>query len=477
MQATQTDSMTDLAGQRWHFVGVLGSGMQSLARYAAERGVRVTGSDAQASPAAAELMRCGVAVQLQHDRANCPPGTDLVVASQAIGDDNPELVQANQLGTEVVKYPELLGRLMDGQPSIAVAGSHGKSTTAAMIAFIMRHAGFDPSYLIGADVPQLGGGSHCGGGEHLVAEACEYKRSFLYLAPHVGVVTNIDVEHTDYYYGLWDIQQAFCDFAEQTDPDGALVMNADDENSRPVKNAAKCPVVRYAIDATKAQYRAVRIWRAKKHTNFNLVHKGRDRGRFSMKLYGTHNIRNALAAIAACHRVGVDFDQIRAALAEFEGASRRLQLLGEPWNVAVLSDYAHHPNEIRASLGATRQRFPGRRIFCIFQPHQYSRTRTMLPELAEAFDGSWVTLVTDIYAARDSQEDRASVSASDLVQLINHNGLTAHYVPEFADIEEIIVGDVVPRDVVLVMGAGNIWQVARNIVPRIDLKGRKQIAA
>ena len=184
-----------------------------------------------------------------------------------------------------------------------------------------------------------------------------------------------------------------------------------------------------------------------------------------------------LATIAACHLAGVEFEEMREPIAEFEGAARRLQLLGEPWSVAIVSDYAHHPNEIRASLAATRQRFPHRRVFCVFQPHQYSRTRAMLPELAEAFRESWTTLVTDIYAARDSEEDRQRVSASDLVQQMNHIGLTAHYIPEFSDIEDMAVGDVVPRDVVLVMGAGNIWQVARNIVPRIAEKGRRQIAA
>ena len=173
----------------------------------------------------------------------------------------------------------------------------------------------------------------------------------------------------------------------------------------------------------------------------------------------------------------MDFDQIRGPASEFEGAARRLELLGEPWDVAILSDFAHHPNEIKASLAATQQRFPKRRVFCVFQPHQHSRTRTMLAQLAEAFDDAWLTVVTDIYAARDSDEVQKTVSAIDLVQLMNHNGLTAHYVPEFKDLEDIMVGDVVPGDVVLIMGAGDIWQVARNILPRVEEKGRKQIAA
>jgi len=467
----------DFSKQRWHFVGILGAGMSNMARYATEMGVRVTGSDAKTSPLADELTEQGILVRKGHETRNIQPGTSLVVASQAIEENNPEIVEAQRMGIEVVKYPELLGDLMDRREGIAVAGTHGKTTTTSLLAFIMNRAGLDPSYVIGADVPQMGNGSHCGKGRHLIAEACEYRRSFLYLAPKVGVVTNIDLEHMDYYYDLNDIQEAFCDFAEQVDPEGAFILNADDRNSKKIAKAADCEVFRFAMDETKADYRAVRIWRAKKHTNFNLMYKGKDHGRFSIQLYGTYNVSNSLAAIAACHQAGLDFDDIRGPLAEFEGAARRMQLLGEPWDVAVLSDYAHHPRQVEATIAAAKQRFPKRRVFCIFQPHQFSRTRTMLSELAESFEEAWVTLVTDIYAARDSEEDMASVSAQDLVHLMNQRGMQSYYVPEFKDLENIIVGDVVPRDVVLVMGAGNIYQIAHNIVPRIELKGRKQIAA
>ncbi len=473
----QKQANSDFANEHWHFVGILGTGMRALARYASERGVHITGSDVERSPALEELMKRGINVQLDQTTGHFDDATNRVVISQAISEDNPELIQAQQMGIEVVKYPELLGELMERQPGIAVAGSHGKSTTSAMIAYVMQEAGRDPSYLIGANVPQLDGGSHCGSGKHLVAEACEYKRSFLHMAPHIGVITNIDLEHTDYFYNLEDIQQAFCDFGSQIDTDGRLLVNADDPNSQKVCKSAQCETVSYGIDADDAHYRANRVWRAKKHTNFDLMYNGEKQGRFSTKLYGTHNVYNALACIAACHSAGMPMDDIRENIEDFEGAARRLQLLGEPWNVAVLSDYAHHPKEIRASIAAAQQRFPNRRIFCIFQPHQYSRTRSMLPELAEAFEESWETFVADIYAARDSEEDRRSVSSSDLVQQMNHIGETAHYVPEFQDIEELIVREVVPDDVVLVMGAGNIWQVARNIVPRIDKKGQEQVAA
>ncbi|MFP4175708.1 MAG: UDP-N-acetylmuramate--L-alanine ligase [Planctomycetota bacterium] len=463
--------------QHWHFVGILGTGMRALARYASERGVHITGSDVQESPALKDLTSRGINVELDQSEGHFDSATNRVVISQAIRDDNPELLKARDMGIEVVKYPELLGELMDLQPGIAVTGSHGKSTTSAMIAYVMQKAGRDPSYLIGADVPQLEGGSHCGRGDYLVAEACEYKRSFLYMAPHMGVVTNIDLEHTDYFRDMNDIRKAFSDFARQVDPDGRLILNADDDNSQKVRRAARCPLITYGIKDEQATYRAQRLWRAKVHSNFDLIYDGEEKGRFSIQLYGTHNVYNALACIAACHRAGLSLEEIREHLASFEGAARRLQLLGEPWDVAVLSDYAHHPKEIKASISATRQRFPNRRLFCIFQPHQYSRTRRMLPELAEAFDGAWEVFVADIYAARDSAKDRSSVSSADLVQAMNSEGINAHHVPDFHDIEDLIVGEVLFDDIVLVMGAGNIWQVARNIVPRIEQKGENQVAA
>jgi UDP-N-acetylmuramate--alanine ligase len=384
---------------------------------------------------------------------------------------------ARRLGLEVIRYPELLGTLMERQKGIAVAGTHGKSTTSSIIAYILEQAGIDPSYLIGADVPQLRGGAHYGHGDFLVAEACEYKRSFLCLAPHIGILTNIDEDHLDYYYDMWDIKEAFTSFAATCSENGTLIANADDKHTCDVVEMAEAKPVTYGIDCKKAEYRAERLWRAKVHSNFDLVHKGKKIDRFSLELYGTHNVMNALAAIAACHEVGVDFGTIRDALAEFQGVARRLQMVGSPWGVPVISDYAHHPSEIRASIAATHQRFPHQRIFVIFQPHQHSRTRMMLEDLAESFRTAWVTYVSDIYAARDTQEDRRSVSGLDLVRQMNHTGLLAHYVPEFRDLEEIITGDVIPDDVVLIMGAGDIWKVGERIIPRIEEKGRRQIAA
>jgi UDP-N-acetylmuramate--alanine ligase len=477
MPSTDGTKRLDLRKQHWHFIGILGSGMQSMATYAAECGARITGSDIHPSPSLGALTRRGIRVSLSQEARNLERDTNLVVVSQAIGEDNPELLHARRLGLEVMRYPEMLGMLMEYQKGIAVSGTHGKSTTSSLTAYCLKRAGLDPSYVIGADVPQLGGGSHYGKGDWMVAEACEYKRSFLCLSPKVGVITNIDADHLDYYYDLWEIKEAFAQFAANCTEDGVLVANGDDENTCAMLRESGIGALTVGIEAKKADYRAERIWRAKVHTNFDLVYKGKKVDRFTTKLYGTHNVLNALCAIAACHTAGMEFEDIRAGLEEFEGAARRLQLVGTPWDVSVISDYAHHPKEIEASIAAAHQRFPGQRIFVIFQPHQFSRTKKLLPQLAESFRTAWVTYICDIYAARDSQEDQKSVSAQDVVRQMNHIGLLAHYVPEFEDVEEIIVGDVIPDDVVLVMGAGSVYQVAHNIIPRIAEKGRRQIAA
>ncbi len=465
--------------QHWHFVGILGTGMKAMARFAREKGAHITGSDVNPSPSLKELTSKGIKVHLDQKDSHFEPNTNRVVVSQAISAENPELIKARRMGIEVVKYPQLLGELMDQQPGIAVAGSHGKSTTSSMAAYMMQKCGADPSYLIGADVPQLNGGSHCGSGKYLVAEACEYKRSFLYLNPEIAVITNVDWEHVDYYHDMEELEEAFCQFASQVKKDGVLILNADDPHSKKIESAANCKVVKFSLKDDNAEISMQKVWRAKVRTNFNLMLNGEDLGRYELKLYGNHNIYNALAALAVCHYAGVNIREAAASLASFKGAARRLQLLGQPWNVAVISDYAHHPNEIKASLSATKQQFPNRRLFCIFQPHQYSRTKKMLGELAETFDECWVALISDIFAARDTEEDRRAVDATDLVRCINEgdNGMKAHYVPEFEDIENLIVREVVPQDVVLVMGAGNIWQVAHNIVPKIELKGQKQFFA
>ncbi len=466
-----------LSAQHWHFVGIREPELRALAGYAAQLGARVTGSDERSGPADGELLKHGVRVSRRPSRHAVKADTDFVVISEAVSEDHLEVVSARRKGVEVAYWPEVLRLLTGRQSAVAVAGTHGKSTTAAIAAYVMRHAGADPSFLIGADVPQLGGGSHHGSGKHFVVEASEYKRSFLGISPGMGIITNVDADHLDYYNDLWDIKDAFRDFAATAAEGGVLLANADDANTRDVLAEAGVPAVTYGIEDKRADYRAERIWRAKLHSNFDLVHRGNVVGRLTTNLYGTHNVMNALAAAAACHQAGVDFADIRDALAEFEGVAHRLQVIAEPWRVPVVVDSARHPRQVQACLAAMHQRFPGRRVFVVFQPHGISCTRAGLRELAETFRDAWTTFVCAPFAAHGCYGDGDGVTGREVVREMTSIGVFGHYVPEIKDVERIIVGEVILDDVVLIMGAGEVRQVGSTIVPRIAEKGRRQIAA
>lgn len=464
-------SALDLRGKRVHFIGILGEGMQRAAIVAAECGAIVSGSDLRETDDVRALAHRGVRV-ICGAQQSLQVEADLVVVSPAVPADLGEVAEATNRGLEVIKYPEFVGRVMESRRGIGVAGTHGKSTTTALTAYLLAQAGMDPSYIVGADVPQLGGGSHYGTGEWMVAEACEYRRSFLYLEPEIGVITGVDYDHADYYFSFDDVVRAFTDFAEQVHEDGLLVLNKEDPSTPAIADEAPCAVETFCVDG-EADWSARRVWRAKKRTNFDLYERGDLVGRVSMPLYGTHNIRNALAAISVARRCGVSYESILAGLDTFTGCARRLQLIGEAWGVPVLSDYAHHPREIEATLGATRQRYPSKsRIFCVFQPHQHSRTRAFLPQFAQAFSDVHMAIFTDIYGVRDSEEVRRSVSSLDLVREVQQHNRSAYYMPDFGDIEEFLAGEVVMNDVVLVMGAGNIWQLAGRIYQRIQEKAR-----
>ncbi|MEF8787653.1 MAG: UDP-N-acetylmuramate--L-alanine ligase [Planctomycetota bacterium] len=466
-----------LEGMRLHFIGVLGSGMRKLAKYAADCGADVSGSDVRHDPKIDELEEKGIDVTVGQKDSRLDTDIEMVVASQAIKTTNPEFSQARSMDAEVLRYPEFLGLMMEGHRGIAVAGTHGKSTTSSIMSYLMKEGGLDPSFIIGAQVPQLGGGSRCGDSRHMVVEACEYKRSFLYLEPTVGLVTNIDRDHMDYYRDMRELQGAFEDFAAEIRPDGQLLLNVDDPRVRELAEHTDAEVIPCSLEDDSCRYSADRIWRATRHTNFNVVYEGETVGRFQTSLYGTHNVLNSLMAIAACHEAGMSFETMQELIPNFEGVNRRFELLGEPWDVPVLSDYAHHPREIEATLAAVRQKYPDKRLFCVFQPHQHSRTRMMLNELADAFEGASKVLVADIYGARDSDHEKQQINGAHLVRSLRERDHEAVFMPDFEDIENKVVADVVPGDAVLVMGAGDVWKVADRIANGIDNKPETHIAA
>jgi UDP-N-acetylmuramate--alanine ligase len=442
--------------------------MCGAAELLASRGVRVRGSDAKASPAIRRLERLGVRVDLGADPTAMPSDADLVVASAAIPDDHPQVVEARRRGVEVRKYAECLGALMEGKNAVCVAGCHGKTTTSSLVATSLWRAGRDPSFVIGGEVRDVGSNARAGRGPDFVAEACEFDRSFHRLKPTVSVVTNLDADHLDYYRDFEEIRESFRVFARLLPPRGLLVVHEDHADAFRGDPLLAAPVETYGSSPT-ADWRATDAWwdaRAGAQ-RFRLFRRKEHMGEVSVPLAGPHNAANATAALAALSALGLSFDEAKAGIASFGGVGRRLESVADRNGILVLDDYGHHPAEIRAVMSAVKSRHPGRRVIVVFQPHQASRTRHLLEgfggALAEA-DEAWIA---PIYFARDSQEDRRAVSSEDVAVRANRAGGRAATFPDLPAIVDHAARVVRPGDVVVTMGAGNVDEVARGLAERI----------
>jgi len=451
------------AGRRVHFIGAGGCGMSGLAEFVLTEGGVVSGSDVKASAATDRLIRLGARIHIGHAPEHLASDVDTVVHSAAVKPQNPELAEARRRGLPVLKYAEFLGRLMDLREGIAVAGTHGKSTTTAMVAFVLAEAGLDPSFVIGADVPQLGGGSRVGSGPHLVAEACEYDRSFLHLAPWAGAVLNIEEDHLDYYRDLAEIRGAFADFASRVHPDGLLVVGGADRACDEVAAGARATVETFGLGG-QWDWHAENLEADRGRFAFDIYRRGTLYAPVRLALAGRHHVFNALAATALCHWAGAKPDAIRDALGRFQGAGRRMETLGSGDGVTVVDDYAHHPTEIQVTLKAAIERFQPRRLWVVFQPHQHSRTRFLLKDFARALTVADKIIVPDIYFVRDSEQDRRAVCSQDLVAEVQALGADALYLPDFDSIRRYLVESLGPGDVLMTMGAGDVWRLARPLL-------------
>jgi UDP-N-acetylmuramate--alanine ligase len=442
-----------------HFIGVGGCGMCGLAEFVLAEGGQVSGSDMRASAATERLVAQHATVAIGQRAENIPAGTDIVVYSAAVKPDNPEFVEAGRRGIPMLKYAQFLGRLMALREGIAVTGTHGKSTTTSLVAYALCEAGLDPSYVIGADVPQLGGSAHVGRGPHLVVEACEFDRSFLNYVPKAGVVLNIEEDHLDYYRDLAEIRRAFADFASHVASDGLLLVNAADLGRREVEAAAVCSVESFGIGG-EADWHAEHLEADRGRFAFDVYRRGTLVAPVRLALAGRHHVLNAVAAMALATWAGAPADAVARALGSFQGATRRTEVLGEAGGVTVVDDYAHHPTEIQATLKAVKERFSPKRLWVVFQPHQHSRTRFLLKDFARALTVADKIIVPDIYFVRDSEKERQAVRSQDLVGEIHTLGADALYVKDFDSIRRYLVESLGPGDVLMTMGAGDVWSLA-----------------
>jgi len=451
----------DFKGKKIHFIGAGGIGTSGLAKLLMKHEAIISGSDASDGAVITELRQKGAGISIGHRAENIVGKVDAVVISAAVKEDNAELVAARKQGFKVFKYAQMLGQVMSCYSGIAVCGTHGKSTTSAWLAYVLRQAGVDPSFIIGADIPQLGGSSGSGNGQYFVAEACEFDRSFLNLHPKVGVILNIEADHLDYYKDEEEIVEAFIDFSHNVGEGGCLVVNGEDQNVAKVAASLNHGQrhVTFGLDPN-CDYYATAIESVDGLYAFDVWAFGKCIGRTHIGLPGMHNVYNGLAVIAAACEVGVEASVILNVLGGFNGVDRRIMLKGQACGVIVLDDYAHHPTEIRASLKAIRQRYNPERLWCVFQPHQYSRTRFLLDDFAESFKLADVTLLPDIYFVRDTEANRKMVNAQVLAEQINSNGSRAQFIATMDGIVEHLKANCKSGDVVVTMGAGDIWKVA-----------------
>ncbi len=450
--------------QHLHFTGIGGIGMSGIAEVLLNLGYEISGSDAKLSPITDRLAGMGARVYEGHDAANVAGARALVVSS-AIDEQNPELQEARRLQIPVIPRGELLAELMRLKYGVAVAGSHGKTTTTSMVATILNHAGLDPTVVVGGRVGTMGGANaRVGRSDVLVVEADESDRSFLKLAPILAIVTNIDREHLDCYSSLDDIRAAFIEFVNKVPFYGAAILCLDDPNVQSVIPEIRRRTITYGTSA-QADIEALDISCGHFASDFGVRYRGTDLGRFYLRVPGRHNVLNALAAIAVGMELEVKPESIGEALADFSGVDRRFQVRGRERGVTVVDDYGHHPTEIRVTLDGARL-CGFRRIHVLFQPHRYSRTYHLMDEFAGAFHQADSVFVLDIYAA--SEKPIEGVSAEALVERVRSFG---HRSVEYAGtIERGVEGLLaVARegDLVLTLGAGNVWQAGEKLLARL----------
>lgn len=434
--------------------------MSGIAEVLLNLGYRVSGSDLKPSPITDRLAALGGHVIQGHLPRNVE-GADVVVISSAVRPDNAEVLEARHRKIPVIPRVEMLAELMRLKYGIAIAGSHGKTTTTSMIATVLDQVGLDPTIVIGGRLNTLGSNARLGKGDFLVAEADESDRSFLKLSPTIAVVTNIDREHMDHYADLNDLKNAFLMFSNKVPFYGAAIMCLDDVNVQEILPRIERPAITYGT-SVQADFTATRIKTQGLNVSFLANYQGKALGPINLKVPGKHNALNALAAVAVGMNLDADFGRIAEALESFQGADRRFQIKGELNGVVVVDDYGHHPTEIRATLAAAKG-FDDHRLVVVFQPHRYTRTQDLFEEFSHAFYDAHMLIVTDIYAA--SEDPIEGVSAKGLVENIKkygHRDVT--YIKEFDQIVRVLKEKTRPGDLLITLGAGDVWKIGEQFL-------------
>lgn len=455
--------------KRIHFVGIGGIGMSGIAEVLLNLGYKISGSDVVSSETTRRLRNMGAQVAIGHAPDNIG-NADVVVTSTAVKADNPEVLEAHRKNVPVIPRAEMLAELLKMKFSIAVSGSHGKTSTTSMLSAILAQGGLDPTMVIGGKLASIGSNARLGDGDIIVAEADESDGSFLKLSPVIAAITNIDREHLDYYPGIEEIKTAFLTFANIVPFYGCTVICIDDENVRSIAGSIKRRVITYGI-GDPADYRASDIQLLETKTVYRLSYRGEDLGEIKLTVPGLFNVYNSLAAIAIGRELGLDADTIREGLAAFTGVQRRLELKGQAGGITVVDDYGHHPTEIMATLSAARQRWKGR-LIVVFQPHRFTRTRALFDEFSRSFQDADVLIVNDIYPA--SEEPIAGINSAALWAAIKENGHPCvEYIAQKQKTVDYLMSQARPGDTIITLGAGGVYKTGEAFLERMKKESNK----
>lgn len=437
-----------------HFIGIGGISMSGLAEIMLENGFLVSGSDREGSTITEKLQKNGATIYIGHNKDNIS-GADLVVHTAAVHEDNPEMAEALKSGVRRIDRAEFLGAVMkEYKYSIGVAGTHGKTTTTSILAHALINAEKDPTISIGGELDIIGGNIKAGKSQYFLTEACEYTNSFLKFFPNIAVITNIEEDHLDFFKGIEDIRNSFRNYALLTNPDGYVVAWGEDPEIIKTLEGTDCNVIYYGL-SDKFDIYASNIKYNSGFPEFDVMKKGEILCHISLNVPGKHNILNTLAAIAVCDIYNIDLEKAARGIEKFHGTHRRFEKKGTVNGADVIADYAHHPTEIRATL-STAKTFGKNKIWCVFQPHTYTRTRTLWQDFLTCFEDTDHLILTDIYAAREAF-DGVTTSEKLAGEIKNTD---AFYIKEFEDIKKYLEENVSTDDMVFVMGAGNIINLA-----------------
>ena len=447
-----------------HFTGIGGISMSSLAEIMLSKKFIVTGSDNSRSEITDRLSELGATVYIGQRSENVADDTDVLVYTAAVKSDNPELVKAHSLGIPIMTRADFLGQMMKNyHNAIGVSGTHGKTTTTSMLSQIMLEADMDPTILIGGIMPTIGGNTRIGHSGNMITEACEYTNSFLSFFPTIGIILNVAADHLDFFKDLDDIRNSFRKYAELIPADGALIINGDIDNLSFFTDGLKCKVITVGAGAD-CDYSAENIeFDEFAHPSFDLTYNNETIARIRLDVTGIHNVYNSLAAIAAARFMGISVEKIADALTKTSGAHRRFQFKGKLKDITIIDDYAHHPDEIKATLD-TAAHYPHKRLWVVFQPHTYTRTKLLMNEFANTLKEAGNVILADIYAARET--DTLGISSDILSEHINEAGGNSICLHSFDEIENFLLKNCIDGDLVITMGAGDVYKIGERLLGR-----------